>query len=716
MAIDREGTLRKAEKFLRQGRLDQAIAEYHRIIEEQPEDWSTVNAVGDLLVRAGQTESGIEHFTRIADHCFDEGFHPRAAAVYKKILKLTPDNDHAALRTAEIAERQGLVADAKAALSHVAARRLKRGDRAGAAEVHLKLGLLDPADLATAVTAAKAAAELGNLRGAVDRLLQIAGEYQRLERADDALRVLSEAIELEPGNRDVRGELSRRLIESGSLERAIEFATSAPEFKAIAAAYYARGRGDEALQVLQWALDQDPSDIETRRQLVRSCLGRTELERARALLNGGAADSGLLMEVAEINLRTGRREEGRGAAARVLAAEPDRRDEVMRLGLSLCDTDGDAGFECVDVAADASIAEHELAAAAQALNDFLALVPHHLPALMKLVEVCVDGGLGAAMYAAQAQLADAYLERGQALEARVISEDLFAREPWEPANSERFRKALTMLGEPDPDAVIADRLSGDSPFTSTDLMLDFSFNELATPAGDAVSSRAAAPEEKDASAIDPPPPPAAEKTGAHPEPIARAGRRGRTTAERPPVAASRDTDDDAIEIDLGETLGGRGDGNPGPGAPVEEAPAALAGLERVFEGFRDEAVRHGAQDAAAQLQQALTLEEAGKTDRAVRLFERAARSPRHRLRAASELARIHRRLGHTRESIEWLEQAAESSLAGTEESHELLYDLGLLLAETGETERALAVLLELQADVPDYRDVARQIARLSQKS
>jgi tetratricopeptide (TPR) repeat protein len=722
VAIDRDGTLRKAEKFLRQGRLDQAIAEYHRIIEDQPEDWSTINAVGDLLVRAGQTESGIEHFTRIADHFFDEGFHPKAAAVYKKILKLTPDSDHAALRTAEIAERQGLFADAKAALSHVAARRIKRGDRTGAAEVHLRLGALDPGDLPTAVTAARAAAELGNLRGAVDRLLQIAGEYARLERADDAIRVLSEANGLEPGNPDVRVVLSRRLVESGALERAIEFATSAPEFKAIAAAYYARGRGDEALQVLQWALDQDPSDIETRRQLVRSHLGRTELERARALLDGVAENSGLLIELAEINLRTGRRQEGRDAAARLLAAEPDRRDEVMQLGLRLSETDGDAGFECVDVATDAAVAEHEISAAAQALNDLLALVPHHVPALMKLVEVCVDGGLGAAMYAAQAQLADAYLERGQALEARVISEDLFAREPWEPVNSERFRKALTMLGEPDPDAVIADRLSGDSPFTSTDLMLEFSFNELATPSGDAVAEQApvaaAAPDADDAVAIEPPPePPAAEKNDTPAEPIAPTGRRGTTTVERPlAAAAGSHTDDDAIEIDLGETFGGWGDRTLGSEASVEEAPAGLAGLERVFEGFRDEAVRHGAQDAAAQLQQALALEEAGKTDRAIRLFERAARSPRHRLRAASELARIQRRLGHTRESIEWLERAAESSLAGTEESHELLYDLGLLLAEAGETERALAVLLELQADVPDYRDVARQVARLSQKS
>ena len=228
---------------------------------------------------------------------------------------------------------------------------------------------------------------------------------------------------------------------------------------------------------------------------------------------------------------------------------------------------------------------------------------------MKLVEVCVDGGLGAAMYLAQAQLADAYLERGLALEARVIAEDLFAREPWEPANIERFRKALTMLGEPDPDAVIADRLSGDSPFTSTDLTLDFSFNELAKPDG--------------SSTVPAPAPAAVEDTGAE----RRADRAGVVAA-----ASERTPGDEAIEIDLGETFGGWGDGRLGSEVATEEAPAGLAGLERVFEGFREEAVRHGAQDAAAQLQQALTLEEAGKTDRAIRLFERAARSPRHRLR------------------------------------------------------------------------------------
>ena len=56
------------------------------------------------------------------------------------------------------------------------------------------------------------------------------------------------------------------------------------------------------------------------------------------------------------------------------------------------------------------------------------------------------------------------------MEARIISEDLVAREPWNRVNIDRFRRALVMLGEGDPDAIISDRLSGESPFLATEKM------------------------------------------------------------------------------------------------------------------------------------------------------------------------------------------------------------------------------------------------------
>src|SRR5204863_7094669 len=98
--------LRNAEKLLRQGKLDAAIAEYLRIVEEQPKDWNTANLLGDLYMRAGQSDKAVEQFVRIADSLSKDGFFPKAAALYKKIIKIRPDDEHALLRAGEMAAQQ----------------------------------------------------------------------------------------------------------------------------------------------------------------------------------------------------------------------------------------------------------------------------------------------------------------------------------------------------------------------------------------------------------------------------------------------------------------------------------------------------------------------------------------------------------------------------------------------------------------------------------
>jgi len=690
VAIDRDATLRKAEKFLRQGRLDNAIAEYLRVVEDQPRDWSTVNTVGDLLVRAGQYESAIEHYTRIADHLFTEGFLPRAAAVYKKILKVKPDQEHALVRTAEIFERQGLVVEAKKALTNIAERRLKRGDRRGASEIQVRIGVLDPTDLSAGLAAAKASGELGQTAAAVEKLVRLAGEFAQRGKLAESLHALDEAVRLDPAHPEARAALVARCIEGGDLERATRYAAQAPEFKAIAAELFGRGREDEGLLVLERALEHDPSDVDTRVQLVRTHLAKGHVDRARACLSGDVTDPELLLSLAEIELTSGTPERGREVLERVLAAQPGRRDELVMLGCRLCEQDREAGFQCVDLATDAAIAEHDWPAAASGLHEFVTRVPGHIPALMKLVEVCVDGGLEATMYTAQAQLADAYLEAGRANEARVIAEDLVAREPWQSANIERFRRALVLLGDPDPDGVIADRLSGDSPFTSSDFVLDFDLND---------PGKGLEPEE------------IGQQAAPAPEPAESSAREAAgidLAAILAAPAAPAGEPEEAIEIDMSDALAGL-DLADGQRAPSE--------LERVFEDFRDGASRAGGGDAAGRsLRQAIADLDAGRVDEAVRAAQKAVRSPRHRFEAAVLLARVHRDRGKTHEAIEWFERAAQAHAPNAGAGRDLLYELGHLLAEAGETARALAVFLELQADAPDYRDVGAEIERLTQKT
>ncbi len=114
---------------------------------------------------------------------------------------------------------------------------MRRGDRRGAAEIHLKVGSLDLSDVTAGVAAARAAAKLGDTAGAVQRLLQMAADCQRKEKSAESLQALDEALKLDPENKAVRAELLARFVESGDLERAAGYASSADEFKAIAAEY-----------------------------------------------------------------------------------------------------------------------------------------------------------------------------------------------------------------------------------------------------------------------------------------------------------------------------------------------------------------------------------------------------------------------------------------------------------------------------------------------
>jgi len=262
----------------------------------------------------------------------------------------------------------------------------------------------------------------------------------------------------------------------------------------------------------------------------------------------------------------------------------------------------DSAFGCVEVAADAAVLDGDWTRAIGALETFVAAAPH-IPALMKLVELCVDAGADGALRAAQAGLADAYLEAGMGSEARVIAEDLLEREPGSTAHAERRRRALALLG----------------PSLDT--------GDPQAPAG----------------------PPAEE-----------------------------------IEVDLSEILAGIG------------APA----VER--EPQDDEAYDRGREHL-----------QAGREDEAIRDLTTATRVPRTRARAAADLGRLCIRRGELQTAVDWLELAADDPAASPEEAYNVLYDLADALERLGETARALAILVELDADAAGYRDVRRRIEQLT---
>ena len=473
MAIDRTATLRNAEKLLRQGKLEPAIAEYLRVVAEQPRDWNTANILGDLYVRASQTDRAVDQFVRIADGLSEDGFLSKAIALYKKILKLKPDHEHAMLQAGEVAASQGLMLDARTFLNALGERRRARGDQRGLAQVKIRLGSLDPTDYPARFEAARARLQINDAPGAVRDLKDLATELADKGRQAEAIEVLREAAGLSPEDGDIRERVLAVYMAAGDYARARECASTVEQLRSIATRLGELGQQHEALATLREAARLDPSDAALQAYLARAFVAAGDLGSAAEYLTVETAgnDPQLLLTVAEIQLRSGKLEEGVALVRRLLEEDGSRREAVALLGWNLAERAPEAGYAVVGFAADTAVALSDWPGAAAALQEFVTRVPNHVPALMRLVEICVDGGLEATMYSAQAQLADAYIAAGSAAEARFIAEDLVAREPWERANIERFRRALVLMGEPDPDGLIAARLSGQSPFTSTDLSL-----------------------------------------------------------------------------------------------------------------------------------------------------------------------------------------------------------------------------------------------------
>ncbi len=674
MAIDREQTLKKAEKLLRQGRLDGAIEEYQRVLDKHPHDWNTANALGDCYARAQMVERAAELYNQIGDHFAKEGFFSKATALYKKSLKILPTDEHALGQAAEMAIRQSTLVEAKHYLQQLAARRQQRGQAKSAAEILLRIASLDPSDLDARLAGARAIAETGGGELVAPELLAVAQAHEAAGHHDKAFAVLVEAARIVPNDDEIRAALARAYAGRGDLERARSHARSAADFVALADLAAARGDTRASIALLTEAYIAAPDDaIATRLVLAHSVLG--EFDQAAPYVDaiGETDDLDLLFAVGTIRARQGDVDTARAAFARLLAREPNRAAAVAAEGERLAALDPDAALVHLEAAADIFVLHGDFAAAATAYEAFVLQQPDHIAALLRLVEISVDGELPDTRDGAQASLVDAYLSQGNAAEARTLTEELLARQPDNATHVQRLSKALALLGE--------------TPHVVEDSELDLGGSE-----------QAAEPE-------------AAATTPSEPQPVdGEPSGDGDEAFRLGPVAIDlRDILGDQAES---EQSGAEGDGSQQAGS--SRPKPAGRDLDEVFGGLREQAARQGGHGAAEKhYKVALAYRDMGMSHEAIRELQAAAASPRLRFEASALLARLFLERGDSGNAIEWLERAAEAPAPTVEAGRTLLYDLGDTLEAGGETARALAVFLELQADAADFRDVARRVERLS---
>lgn len=369
--FDRRKAIQKATSLIQQGRMDKAIEEYEAILRADPSDPSLYNTLGDLYAQIGSTSEAVASYLKLVEALRAEGFLYRAIAVYKKIIRLDPNNLDALLTRADLYAEEGLRAEARHQYLLAAERSLKLGFVKRALEMYERLTRLEPGDASIAAKLASLLAREGRRSEAADLLGRLAQEIRGQGRLDDARLLYQQMVEIDPGTFTGWYWLGRIELDTARFEEAETHLRRAAEIEAgsplpyllLGHLYEQQMQPDRAKAAWLGLLRQDPDHQEAHQLLgrlylkegdteaaarefdiaVRSLHESRELNRAISLLREfvSTADHPLIQErLGELLGQSGRSSEataayGRAAALYLASGKVEERRRMLSLVLTL---------------------------------------------------------------------------------------------------------------------------------------------------------------------------------------------------------------------------------------------------------------------------------------------------------------------------------------------------------------------------------------------
>ena len=302
MAIDREKVLVAAQKFVEKKKYDKAVAEYEKVIEEDPNDARTLLKIGDLQSKMEAYADAVATYERVGRFYSSQGFALKAIAVYKQIREIIAKHvpaleerySHLAPKLAELYQQLGLTSDALAALDEVATRLQRQNRDQEAIEVCKKIVDLDPNNPLPHLRLAEAFSRAKATENAVSEFGMAAGQLVKMGRVDDALKVLDRLLHHKPDANFARIAAEQLLNRNGPND------------------------GMQALSKLQIAFQANPRDLDT--------LGL--LARAFTTIGQAAKAIEVQKEMARTARESGRKDLFQEIVTRLLKLVPN--DEVVR--------------------------------------------------------------------------------------------------------------------------------------------------------------------------------------------------------------------------------------------------------------------------------------------------------------------------------------------------------------------------------------------------
>ncbi|MFO8070581.1 MAG: tetratricopeptide repeat protein [Polyangia bacterium] len=287
MAINKNKILSLAQKHTAKGQFDKAIAEFRKLVDADPGDIRTWLKMGDLYTRMGARSEATETYLKVAEHYKHSGFHLKAVAVYKQVLKLDPTLSEVYELLADAYISLGLNSEALIQLEQLADMYQQMGHADRMIHVLGRMVELNPENIATRLRIAEQLSEKGDAEGAVRQFRHACKQLKEQDRIEDFLKVAERLLYHDPSQVDVAREAAECYVEGRQYKR--------------------------ALAKLQICFGDDPRDLRTLEMLAESFAGLGQPGKAVSVYG----------EISHILDEQNRQAERREVLERIVEIDPD---------------------------------------------------------------------------------------------------------------------------------------------------------------------------------------------------------------------------------------------------------------------------------------------------------------------------------------------------------------------------------------------------------
>lgn len=264
---DRNSLLKSAQKHLASGKIHQAIEEYLKLLKENPRDFDLMTQIGDLYYKANHFTHAFEYFEKAANYYLTKGFTAKGIALYRRMIKLRPNDPEIPIRLAELYYRSGQSAEGRNELQQAIDRHLQSGDRAGTVSLMNALLEMEPENPVHQWAQARIFEKLEMNSQAAAVYLRIGTVMAKKGSWKESRSLLEKAHSLSPRNITVVWELLRVVVEihqsepGADVERFVDTVLSEDGILALATESLSPGQFEQMHELLDRAIAAAPGKV-----------------------------------------------------------------------------------------------------------------------------------------------------------------------------------------------------------------------------------------------------------------------------------------------------------------------------------------------------------------------------------------------------------------------------------------------------------------------